>query len=177
MIDTMKKLYILFIPVFLLLSCATGSENEDITGGDPEFNITISGGSAPSFNGNQNSTWSPDLGTILLRTNDDVEPVAQLIMEVRESSEFAGRGIIISAILTTSDVQVGTAAEINGKTYYLKEQLTTAGEPTEIRFSPGINDTYAQADYVTFQMERQIINQHDVEELITVSGTFTAKIQ
>lgn len=179
----MKPIWILFFIPLFFLSCATDPVdddfqriNEEIVRGDPEFNIIITDGSAPSFSGNQNSTWSPDIGLIVLRTNDDAEPVAQLIMEVRNHSELAGVGKIASAILTTSDVQVGTAEEINGKTYLLQEQRSTDGDPVDIILNPGFDATYAQAHYFTFQMERQIINQNDVEELITVSGSFTAKI-
>lgn len=98
-----------------------------------------------------------------------------MLTVLNNENELGRRGVIVCDILTITKVQVDTAEELNGKTYFLQEQTTVGGEPSAIRFRPGIDATYAQAHHFTFQMERQIVNQQNVEELITVSGSFTAK--
>lgn len=130
-----------------------------------------------------NAKWNPtvlviDLGPEdqHLGPNDPGGPQAHLTITIQ--GEFIGTSttpedlqdvFVDSAILVTSDVVVGTADELNGKTYTLTNH-------------PKLNVVALSKEYIkvesttsaAFEMTRVILNQNDVPEDIKVDFDFTA---
>lgn len=72
---------------------------------------------------------------------------------------------VIDARLSTTDVRVGTAAELNARLYALK---------TGTLFTTAVTHDYIVADSIQMSMERVINWPNDAPEDVEVTGYFTA---
>jgi len=110
------------------------------------------------------ASWDNDLQAVYLGTDDTFEPLGTLRMDV-EFNPAGALHFINEAVLSTTDVRVGTAAELNARLYTLKfgRFRTTAW-----------TSDYVVADSIHMSMERVLVWPNDSPEDIEVTGYFTA---
>lgn len=122
--------------------------------------------------------WIQELGLIYLGADDVHEPLGTLTLTI-DTPEVGKHGYqarILSATLSTTDVRVGTAAELNARLYELiPDTFTTEPNcspafPNHIRIL-ALSDEQIQA-YISLFMERVIVNPETPAETIKVCGHF-----
>lgn len=114
------------------------------------------------------TNWSPDIGTLVLGTEDSGEPLAQLLTGIDISGgyvEFPG------ATLSTTDVRVGTGAEINGKLY---DGVTYHCLDDRSRPVPNLIEIGSNFIKARFCLDMVRVDLNGAGEMITVRGEFTA---
>ena len=177
----MKHLIIRQIALFILLfftfsSCGDGEIDNQLETNrvedKAEYELHISGsdGSTKTLIGEnlEGARWDPDLGYVWLSTDLNNEPLGTLTLTiVMDGTKAEGIGIVTGAILSTTDVRVGTGGEINGKSY--KQVIVDEESSFVIVTEIGANFIYVEN--LSIKMEEV----SDEPELILLSGWFIAK--
>ena len=111
------------------------------------------------------ASWDSDAQAVYLGTDDTFEPLGTLTMDL-EFNPSGPHHWVREATLSTTDVRVGTAAELNARLYTLKglgEFSTTAW-----------TRDYIVADTIHMSRERVLVWPNDSPEDVEVTGFFTA---
>lgn len=165
---------IVLILILFLLSC----EKTDPDSGNRltrgEYIITITGTTETVLVGNDVTTnWDEESGLIYLGTDDNLEPIGTLTMNILLPSSSNNPIRIVSAIQSKTDVRVGTAAELNARNYVIREP---SEDMPSVRAE--ITDWEIGTNYIKgtlyIDMERQLVYSTDEPEYVTLTGTFTA---
>lgn len=109
--------------------------------------------------------WGREFGIAWLGTDEVHEPIGTLTLNLVPETNSQAYWFS-SATLSTTDVKVGTAAELNARLYKLKEGSISFCIPYVI------NDDYLLCDTFSIQMERVIVHQGDEPEDVLVTGKF-----
>ena len=121
--------------------------------------------------------WDPDTGLVWLSTDKANEPLGTLTLSIVEDSEKVdGYANVTGAILSTTDVRVGTGPQTNGKLYQQIERFAE-GIDTDENFIKikEIGANYIFVDEFFIYME--VINGNDPNaehNFVGVSGWFIA---
>lgn len=118
--------------------------------------------------------WDIGTGLIYLGTDDILEPLGTLTMTI--GAQFDSVGVlyvdILDATLSTTDVRVGNAWELNARLYQLKEPTIVGAYRNVIQIS-SLTDTRFEG-FIYMRMERVIVHTTDTPETIKVDGDFAA---
>lgn len=151
----------------------TPTVNGEITEG--RYSLTLSSehfGSTPLDGDSVSTSWAADTGAIFLGADENNQPLGTLTMTVGPVYTHPNglRTVnVLSAVLSKSDVRVGTAEELNAMTY----NLISAPDANHI-FSVEIGTNYIRGNMSTVLFERVLFYPEDVPDIATVSGEFVA---
>ena len=123
----------------------------------------------------EGSKWDPDTGLVWLSTDKAWEPLGTLTLSIVEDSYNRTRiANVTGAILSTTDVRVGTGPQTNGKLY---QQIGGADEEYFIKIKEiGANFIYGDEFY--FLMKEIDGNDINAEQnVVGVTGWFIALIK
>ena len=157
------------IPFFLLvlISCS------ELTDGDrrdkASYLITITGsegGPHILVGENIDSNWDRDNGIIYLGTDDNNEPIGTITLII--GTITGGEANVIDAIVSKTDVRVGTGAELNGRTFFLPEM---GGTQKLENIKVGLN--YISGT-LNLSLEGDVPYSDDPPESVAVTGEFVA---
>ncbi|MGW8315938.1 MAG: hypothetical protein ACWGNV_10085 [Bacteroidales bacterium] len=164
----------LLLGIFFFVSC----EKLDPNSGDKidhgSYEITISGINDTKLVGKDiNTNWDEESGWIYLGPDDNIEPLGTLTLQIDVPPSSADPIVILDALQTKTDVQVGTSAEINARSYMIREP---SDDFPVVRAE--ITDWEIGANYIKgtiyIDMERLQFYSTDTAEYVTLTGTFTA---
>ncbi len=178
---TMKLLYSLLPALLLLNTCGSddhkATPDKSVTHGSYDFEISgTAGGPYEIKSDNAKTNWDADAGYIFCNTDDKNEPLGTLTLTI-SSVNPDGNAIILDAIVSKTDVRVGTAEELNARTFLITPRDTDP-EADYTGSNGFITDAEIGSNYIkanfTMQMYRQIFWPDQEPESVKVSGTFTA---
>ena len=171
----MKRLSVLSLFVILFFaSCEKLNPDSGNRISNGSYEITISGDKVIKLIGKDVDTrWDEEDEWVYLGTDDHLEPIGTLTMQLSVPASSADPIIITDAIQSKTDVRVGTAAELNGRNYVIRE----LSEDFPI-VTAEVRDWEIGANYLKgtlyIDMERVLNYSTDTAEFVTVTGTFTA---
>ena len=121
------------------------------------------------------TNWDPGAGFIFLNTDENIEPLGTLTMTIAvpliDASTWLDRWgyvPVYDALVSKTEVRVGTAVELNGRTY----QKFDGDDKGFTNMEIGTNFISGN---IEFTMERILVWQQDEPETVTVKGWFVAK--
>lgn len=132
----------------------------------------------PDDNGSE-AIWSVDARTVTLGTEEEGEPLALLIIRFESEPVATPTGTIARvefAALSTTDVRVGTAEQLNARYYELEdgECGPASGSIVAVRY---ISSGMVVADGMCLKMRRVIVSPvapTEYGETVYVTGEFVA---
>jgi len=164
----MRKLILLPVALLVMISC------NELNNGDrrdkASYMITITGskdGPHILVGEDINSNWDQDNGIIYLGTDASNEPLGTITLRI--GAITGGEAPILHAVVSKTDVRVGTGAELNGRTFALPESGST--QKVE-NITVGSNYISGQ---VNLSLEGDVPNSGDSTESVNVTGEFVAK--
>jgi hypothetical protein len=162
----MRKFILLIAALLVMISC------NKIDNGDrrdkASYMITITGseGGPHVLVGEEvDSNWDQDIGVIYLGTDANNEPLGTVTLTIGNIT--AGEAPIISAIVSKTDVRVGTGDEINGRTFFLPE---LGGLQKVENITVGANFISGE---INLSLEGDVPGSNATES-VTVAGEFVA---
>jgi hypothetical protein len=177
------KVGLFVFAILLIVSCIKESikPDNDETKNKAEYKLFISDKEDDLIGDGVDSSWDPSLGMIWLGTDQNNLPTGTLTIII--DSIVDNIAVISSATLSTVDALVGTAVEINGKTYSLvgKDELQE-----EFNFDVGIqilDSVVVGANYISGRIGLRdetglyagwLMKETSTGENHMLTGTFTA---
>lgn len=166
----MLRHFLLCLLTASLFSC--GTENPEKSGetvSKSEYQIVITGDHERVLVGDnvESSQWIPEDGWVYLSADEFNEPLGTLTMSIgwKTEEEAYPEYYVASALLSKSDLKVGTAEELNARLYEMTEGTITYAE-FGANFIRG---------HLSLKMERVLNWPDDEPETVIVNGSFTAK--
>jgi hypothetical protein len=162
----MKHLSVVYIAILGLLACGGADKNSNATVTKGEYVIVVSGDHDVRLEGdNVDTNWDPNGGFVFLNTDEFNEPLGTLTMTIGgQIDESIKEYAVFSALLSKTDVQVGTALELNSRLFEFIEGSITNVE---------IGSNFIRAS-LGLKMTRVLFYPDDEPEDVNVVGTFTA---
>lgn len=171
----MKRIVSLsLLTILFFVSCEKLDPNSGNRIAKGSYEITISGNKDIKLIGNDVDTnWDDENEWVYLGTDDHLEPIGTLTMQLSVPASSANPIRITDAVQSKTDVRIGTGAELNGRNYVIREPSDDFPVVTaEVR------DWEIGANYIKgtlyIDMERVLNYSTDTAENVTVTGTFTA---
>jgi hypothetical protein len=174
-----RNILVIFTLVPLLLfSCKKNNTSGNGIADKATYNLKIkkisgSGSSKILVGLNIDSNWDSENGIIWLGNDEKNEPTGTLTLEIGSpytNTDGEQEAAIGSATLSTQDKIIGTADELNGRTY------SFVGMDAYIVIDK-IGSNYIEVKKIYIKMDRVLYYNTDLPETIELTGSFTAIVE